>query len=83
MRRLITLPARELCAAGSARRLNGRRGKRVRGLRPVVLLSSPSPVLTWQGEKLLSKLGGMFSLGYKPKKGKAVTGPKDYGGEDV
>lgn len=45
------------------------------------LLVGLLPVLAWQGEKLLSKLGGLFSLGYKPKKGKAVTGPKDYGGQ--
>lgn len=30
----------------------------------------------FQGEKLLNNLGGMFSMPWKPKKGKAITGPK-------
>ncbi|KAH6809897.1 soluble N-ethylmaleimide-sensitive factor adaptor protein 30 [Perilla frutescens var. frutescens] len=29
-----------------------------------------------KGEKLLNNLGGMFSMPWKPKKGKAITGPK-------
>lgn len=55
------------------------------GMFPVCIYQGMNSVLgngcVWgmQGERVLSKLGPLFSCGWRPKRGKKITGPKTFG----